>query len=435
MLLIYSQKITKRLNYIFNLIFKEILGVEYEITDSLDKFSEYKGYKINYSKQAIGEEIFFASAGLLFETGVKSYVLKFIDFADSKAFFPVFNKKSFFPFDPFSAAFFLVTRYEEYLPYIKDKYGRFVAAQSIAYKNDFLQKPLVNIWAKKIKEIIHDYYPDFIFPEKKYQYIPTFDIDSAYSYKLKGFFRSSFGYLRDLKDLNFKDIILRTKVLLNRCKDPFDTYDIILELKKKYGLKPIVFILFGDYGEHDKNISNNNRKFHVLIKSLSDYFDVGVHPSFGSGNNFNKLEKEVKNLSDILNKNIKKSRQHYLRIDIPTTYHNLLNLDITDDYSMGYASAIGFRASICSSFFFYDLDYETETKLRIHPFAIMDGTLKDYLNLDADNAILKIKSIVDDIKAVNGTFISLWHNETLSDEKRWKGWLRVFYEMIEYAIK
>lgn len=433
MLLIYSQKITKRLNYIFSIFFKDILDIDYEITDSLEKFEKYKSYKINYSKHTIGEEIFFASKTLLFEKGIKIYDLKSIDFEDSKAFFPVFNKDSFLPFDPFSAAFYFITRYEEYLPYIKDKYGRFVASQSIAYKNDCLEKPLINIWAKKIKKILQDYYPDIVFPEKKYEYIPTFDIDSAYSYKLKGFFRSTFAYFRDLKNFDFKDIVLRTKVLLNRTKDPFDTFDIILELKNKYGLTPIVFILIGTFGEYDKNISNSNRKFHILIKSLYDYYDVGLHPSFGSSKSFDKLEKEVKNLSKILNKDIKKSRQHFLKLNVPVTYHNLLNLDITDDYSMGYASALGFRAGICTPFFFYDLDYETQTKLRIHPFAIMDGTLKDYLNLDADNAILKIKSIVDEIKAVDGTFISLWHNESLSDVKRWKGWLKVFYDMIEYA--
>ena len=45
----------------------------------------------------------------------------------------------------------------------------------------------------------------------------------------------------------------------------------------------------------------------------------------------------------------------------------------------------------------------------------------------------EIKNIINQVKSVNGTFISLWHNESLSDQKRWKGWRRVYEEMIKYA--
>ena len=110
-----------------------------------------------------------------------------------------------------------------------------------------------------------------------------------------------------------------------------------------------------------------------------------------------------------------------------------MDYDITDDYSMGYAALPGFRAGICSTYNFYDLDREEETKLRIHPFAVMDGTLKDYMELSPDEAIDHIKVLIDEVKKVHGTFISLWHNETLSDKKRWNGWLRVYESLLEMA--
>ena len=46
---------------------------------------------------------------------------------------------------------------------------------------------------------------------------------------------------------------------------------------------------------------------------------------------------------------------------------------MTDDYSMGYGSINGFRASVASSFYWYDLEKERQTNLRIHPFCFMDA--------------------------------------------------------------
>jgi hypothetical protein len=140
-------------------------------------------------------------------------------------------------------------------------------------------------------------------------------------------------------------------------------------------------------------------------------------------------------LSKVLNRQITKSRQHFLKLDLPHTYRNLIDLDITDDYTMGYASEIGFRASICSSFYFYDLELDIETNLKIHPFAFMEGTLRDYLNIHADKALNHIKPLIDEVKAVNGTFICLWHNESLSNQYRWVGWQEVYEQTIKYALK
>jgi hypothetical protein len=102
---------------------------------------------------------------------------------------------------------------------------------------------------------------------------------------------------------------------------------------------------------------------------------------------------------------------------------------------MGYASQAGFRAGICVPFSFYDLDMEVETPLFIHPFMIMDGTLADYLKLTPDEAFEYICRLTDEVKAVGGTFVSLWHNESLGGQGRWKGWPEVYEKMIQYGLE
>ncbi len=433
MILIFTHKITKRVQYIFKLYFKTLLGASFDLTSDLEKFKGYSGSKISYCKKNIAGGIFFNSSNLLFDSGIEGQELGFSTYENNVTFYPVHDKKSVLPFDPFAAAFFLVTRYEEYLPYIRDRFGRFDAHESVASKHGFLDKPIVNIWAEKIKTIISSQYPDVVFKTRHYNFIPTIDIDSAYSFRLKGVVRTVGGFLKSISKLNFSQIMQRIKVLTGLKADPFDTYDLQLHLQKKYNLKPLYFILFAEYGEFDKNIPVNSHQFQRLIKSLADYAEVGIHPSFDSNLCVKKLKIEIETLAKIINREITKSRQHFLKLNFPTTYRNLLSLDISDDYTMGYASETGFRAGICDPYSFYDLDLETETKLNIHPFQVMDGTLKDYQQLTPEEALVKIKAMIDEVKAVDGTFISLWHNESLSNLDRWAGWQYIYENMIKYA--
>lgn len=434
MVLVYTDKITNRIKYIFNLLFKDILNVDFELTKNDEDFNAFDGVKFSYCKKPLGDELYFHAENLLFDRGISHTELTFIDYEGLPAFFPVYTQLPALPFDPFAASFYLVSRYEEYLPYRKDEYGRFSTSESIAFQKEFLHKPLVNIWAYKIGAILKQRFKTFNFSGRKYKFLPTIDIDAAWAYKEKGVFRTMGGYLNELSKFDFAEITKRTKVLLGAEKDPFDTYDFLLKMQKKYNIQHIYFILFAEYGFNDKNTPIQSMAFQKLIKSLADYAEVGIHPSYNSNTYTKKLKQEISSLSKVLNREITKSRQHFLKLQFPTTYRNLINLDITDDYSMGFAAKPGFRAGICSSFNFYDLDLDTETNLRIHPFTFMEGTLRDYMNIEADQAMDVIRPLIKEIKAVNGTFISLWHNESISNDKRWIGWHQVYEEMIKEAL-
>ena len=85
-------------------------------------------------------------------------------------------------------------------------------------------------------------------------------------------------------------------------KDPYDTYQLQLQIQKKYNLKVIYFFLLADYGLNDKNISFTKRKFQLLIKRLSDFAKIGIHPSYSSNSNHSKLLKEIKRLETITKK-------------------------------------------------------------------------------------------------------------------------------------
>ncbi len=431
MILIYTPKITTRLRYILDFILGDLLLLDFKLTSNKEEFEIYPDPKLSYANQPVADEIFFFTTPILFEKKIRKQSIEIFEYEEHKVFYKT-NSKSALPFDPFAASFYLLSRYEEYLPHYKDSIDRFPAVESLAYKADFLQQPVIDQWALIIKKLILEKYPSFKFKKKKYHFTPTYDVDSAYAYRNKGLVRNLGGYLIALQNRNWTAIKERTRVLCNLKKDPFDTYEYQIELHKKYHLHSIYFFLVGDYDEYDKNISIRETEFQELIKSMADHGDVGIHPSFASNKDKEKLFKEIKDLALVLKRDIKKSRQHFLKLNIPNTYQRLIEYNITDDYSMGYATNIGFRASTSNSFYFYNLTHEIPTKLRVHPFAIMDATFQYYLKLSPEDAFSASQTIIDRVKKVNGHLMTLWHNNSLSKEQA-PAWRSLYEKIIEKA--
>lgn len=430
MLIIYTHKITPRLSYIFKHFFSRILMSQVKLTTSVEEFVAFNGPKMSYTTRSLGNEFFVQCNELLFEQGVNEVEIKMDEWEGVPSFFKT-GIKSSIPFDIFSASFYLISRYEEYLPYVQDQYERFSAVDSLAYKEHFLDKPLVDIWAIKFLELFKVKFPEFEHNQRSFSFTATFDVDNAYAYKHKGFIRNFGGFFRDLFRFEFQNLVNRLLVLSRFKEDPYDTYDYILRLTKKYNIDTIFFFLIGDYTTYDTNVSSSNSTYKSLIKSVADYVAVGLHPSYFTMKNEQKLKKEKQKLEQIVNQPILKSRQHFLRLKLPETYQYLIDLDVKEDYSMGYAKHYGFRASTCTPFYFYDLDFEIQTPLKIVPFSIMDVTLRDHLDLVPNVAKAKILNSINEVKKVQGTFVLLFHNETLSRFGRWKGWRKIYEDIIK----
>ena len=429
MLIVYTHKITPRVSYIFKHFFVRLLQSEVKLTSSVEEFVAFNGPKMSYTTRSLGNEFHVQSNDLLFEQGVNDMEIKMNNWDDTPCFF--YNSvKASIPFDIFAASFYLISRYEEYLPYVQDQYERFSVVDSLAYKEKFLEEPLVDIWALKFLKLFTEKFPEFNFKQRMFEFTATFDVDNVFAYQQKGFIRNFGGFFRDLFRFQFQNMADRVMVLLRFKDDPYNTYNYILNLTKKYNIKTIFFFLIGDYTTYDTNVSSSNSTYKSLIKSIADYVNIGLHPSYFTMKNEQKLKKEKQKLEQIINQPILRSRQHFLRVKLPETYQNLIDLDVIEDYSMGYAKHFGFRASTCTPFYFYDLDFEIQTPLKIFPFSIMDVTLRDHLDLVPNVAKSKILSSIEEVKKVNGQFVLLFHNETLSEFGRWSGWRKIYEDVI-----
>ncbi len=438
-LLIFSRQKSSRLSYVLDVLFNHVLQVTYlETTDPIF-FQKWKGPRINYSHKSISEkEIWIQASAFLFSQSTEKIYVEVRRHKELAAgFFPIRKTRAEIPFDLFAFCFHLLSRYEEYTAseIDFDTHGRFMATSSLAYQYKFLDQPVINQWALFLKNRILEDWPETGFPPLSFKFIPTFDIDLAWAYRERPLWRMLAGGLRDVTTGSVQKIIKRWMVLRRREADPFDTFDYIQSIHASYGFDPMFFFLLANPGRYDRNISPKNPRLQQLVKTISETYTVGIHPSYSSHTKGGLLKTEISRLTSISRKPVINSRFHFLKFRLPQSFRRLIQEEILNDYSMGYPSQAGFRAGIATPFPWYDLKTETSTALIIHPFAVMDATLKNYLGQSPDESLELVKKLIDHTASVKGTFVTLWHNSSFSYIEGWENWGEMYEEILKYCYK
>jgi hypothetical protein len=433
MILIYSKQPSPRLQYVLQLVFGDVLKIPFELTHNQPEYLVYTGIKLAYTSFKLDDGIIFQPHTLLYETDVRpqNIEIKYIDGLPTMFGTPHYATIGF---DVFAAIFYMVSRYEEYLPYTPDAHGRFASTQSLAHKHNFLEIAVVNHWINLLKTAIEQHYNGFLFAKQTYTFTPTIDIDLAFKYKHKPAIQSYKTLYGKLLTGKWAAYNHQKKVLSNQLPDPYNTYNYLADLHEKYQLKPIYFYLFGHYGGLDTNHNPKHPQIIKLLQYLAQTAQVGLHPSAASGQNAQIFEQEAHLLRSYTQNSQVPSRQHFLLLKMPDTYNNLIANNILNDYSMGFADALGFRAGIASPFRFFDLCANQATRLVLHPSAVMDATLNFYKKIPPAQANAPLKKIIDEVKNVKGNLISIWHNNAVSDHAEWRGWRTVYERFLLDAI-
>jgi hypothetical protein len=424
---IYSPKDVPRLRYIAGILLGEILGLSWEIVN--DKRKLGKNPVINYSSEELKGSFRIYPVSLLFETGVRNQELEVFKWKGLPVFFGA-GQGSDIPFDIFAASFFLISRYEEYLQFQPDQFGRFPAAASVAFRNGFLSVPVIDLWVRELARTMVVKFQNLVFRKSKFSSMVTIDMDEPFEYLGKAVLRSLGGMIRDIgkKSGRAGD---RYRIVTHGEKDPWDVFDFITSAILETDSKARFFIPTGDRSQYDKNAYWKNEDFRTLVKKIISGFGFGLHPSFYASENADKLKDEYERLKKITSKETHSSRFHYIKLSIPKSYRNLLDAGIVEDYSMGYPDEPGFRAGVARPFRFYDIGNEIETSLMVFPFQVMDATLSRYKKLDPVESEGIISDLIDVTRKVGGTFISIWHNTSLLDTPEHKGWRLLFKSMLK----
>ena len=425
-MVIYSSAVSLRLQYIVSFI-ESVIGQRIFIIYDKEAFLDYNTEKINYSDEEIGESIYqIKPHPLLFQQNITPIDIKVSACRNNPCFFN--NEEDNHGFDLFAAIFYLISRYEEYLTNELDIYGRFDHKNSIAYKNNFLTIPLVNLWIIDLAERLSIKSTVKQFP----LFLPTYDIDIAYCYKYQSIVKNVGGFFKTLIKGDIDQVIEQANVYSGKAKDPFDTYDWLNKLHAEYNLSPIYFFLLAQKrGLYDKNINPTSNGMQSLIKEHAKNYSVGIHPSWQSGDEESLLTQEIELLKSTINGKCIISRQHYIRMTLPQTYRLLIKNGIKEDYSMGYGSINGFRASVASPFYWYDLEKEEITNLLIHPFCYMDANSYFEQHLSAEEAGKELEYYYTLVKKVGGQMITIFHNHFLTDQPQWKPWKEMYERFLK----
>ena len=444
---------TKERMYIIDLLLSEFLGINFKI---IKKNINNICIKSDDSKYLIIDDSFFSvnqsdwlSDNSMPKTPLVDWIVpnKLISKIGNVNIPVIYglnpNKKSFFfisekninlGLDIFGSCFFMLTRYEELIMKEKDTLNRFQAKDSIAFREDFLDRPIVNEYLEILWFCIKSLWPNAQRKKKIFKTILSHDVDNPFEYALSSFYKMSRTVIGDvIKRGDFYSAITRPakwyKVNYNNIKyDPKNTFDFIMDTAEKNNLTT-TFNFISDHSnkQRDGNYYLSDKIIISLIKRINDRGHlIGMHGSFDSYNNFSQLKKEFMLLQNTCNKigikqNIWGSRQHYLRFDYTTTLQYLNDVGLHYDESLTYAERSGFRCGVCYDFQPFNILTRKKLSIKVRPLIVMECSVldEDYMNLSADNddAFKKIIELKNKCRKFNGNFTLLWHNDRLLDPK------------------
>lgn len=321
--------------------------------------------------------------------------------------------------DVVASVYFLISRYEEYVcsDSHRDIHHRFIGKESLPYRCNFLHRPIVEEYGELLLNLLQQHGINTpAIPQKFDNIYLTHDIDTIAHYRtlrgaLGGIKRAIGGGYDHLKTI----IAAQTDIL----HDPAYTFPWIIEQDNRCrNARQIYFFKAAangsgcDYPQYDLNGTD----FHTLAKLIntsSPNAEIGLHCSYASGSDTSKIAKEHKRLRAALpDRKIVATRHHYLRSLQPQDMESLIEIGITDDYTMGYADITGFRLGTCRAVRFINPATRSLTPLTLHPLSAMDCTLSDtkYMNLSEEQALNTVANIIDVTRRHHGDLCLLWHN-------------------------
>jgi hypothetical protein len=441
----------KERNYIIDIIFNEFINTEYLVKEEMGS----RNYEIildNKNKLIIQDHFFSKFDTDLEYLSINNFPGK-IEFIKNRFLsekdlpvifgtpeFEIKEKQSGYKeiicgIDIFASAFFMLTRWEEYVSKEKDDLQRFSGKSSIAFRNNFLHRPVVNEYSELLWNMLQFLGLQVTRKSRKFTPYLTHDVDFILKwYNLYAFLRTLSGDLLKRKSIRafFGNIADYLKTRLKLKNDPFDTFDYLMNLSESNGLKSYFFFI-SDYGT-SKSI--NYKLSHPFVGNLMQNITsrghyIGFHPDFNSYNNPDNWSKELDRLKLYSPQNIQFGRQHYLQFEVPVTWQIWNDMGMEWDSSLSYDDEPGFRTGSCYTYSVFNFLTREKLRLKERSLTIMDKSLVfHHINLSVSQLEEKARNLVSTVKKYNGDFVLLWHNSCF-DVYEWKKYKEIYLRIIE----
>lgn len=347
--------------------------------------------------------------------------------------------------DIIASAFFMLSRYEEVISPVKDEHGRFPAKASLAYRDGFLDRPIVNEYIELLWSCIETLRPEMtrkpFWPDNRdFAVCLTHDVDFLKKYSLLPPVISIGSAALRQRNLRLSFCIASDYLgaLFHVRKDPFDTFDYILNLEHKHGFKSSFYFMAGGISGFDNRYSLTDPKLMRLLKQVEDSgCEIGAHISYNSYNHLEHMLSEKDKLGTVVRGKNYGCRQHYLRWKTPDSWRFQEKASFLYDTTMSFADHIGFRCGICLPYQPFDVVENRKLNIWELPLIAQDGTLQNanYQNLSPDKAYENIIKHIDTVSKLGGVFVLSWHNSSFDPLGGWSGWRKVYEDVMTYIGK
>lgn len=241
-------------------------------------------------------------------------------------------------------------------------------------------------------------------------------MDQAYKYKNKILMlRELAGDLLKRKSfILFLDTLKRqTRYMLKKEKDPFDTYDYLMDISEKVGVKSYFFLHSSNSAKQDVNNDKYLKQIANKIKKRGHF--LGYHPSYDAYNNYELFIKDKEKIENTIEQKLTFGRQHFLRFEILTTWQIWEDCGMKWDSTLSYANKEGFRCGVCYPYSVFNILTRKRLDLKERPLIVMEGSFTTYQpNITPNEMENKIKYLIKKVKKYNGEFVFLWHNSSFN---------------------
>lgn len=432
MICIYTDKYTSRLKYIVDHIFKRILRQSVNIINRLEDLpTNSTTPTIIYSEtQKVKGAFHIIPNGLLFKKGIRQYDIQMITWEGEKAFFSTTGGD--IPFDIFSAAFYLLSRYEEYLPIDEnfDEKGCFKSEKSLAYKEGFLEKPLIDVWALKLEDKIKSLYSSYTSSsDRRFKFLPIISVNTPYRYRTYSILGNILRLGKKVLEKDWSELKKQLRVLLRIDQDPYCNVDKLVEIHNRNSLRPLFALRISNIKWYKRPIYF---AYSTYKKVLYRNYQIALCASGRAVLSGSQLKCEQKLLSKVFKTRVVLSVSCRSEFSVSNFYKNLSNAMIKEDFSMSYPDRIGFRTSTCTPFRVYNLDNEEYYRIEVHSVSLTDWAAKK-MKLSRNDFIKSTLEMLNLVKELNGELVMAYHNDTFVDSSEWKGWASAYEYTARYG--
>jgi hypothetical protein len=341
-------------------------------------------------------------------------------------------------FDLLGSIFFTLTRYEELNAKNLNDLNQFSASSSLAYRCNFLMRPIVDEYIEILWSAISQLWPSITRRPEKFSIIPTHDVDTPFlNISLPNLKRLIYRLGGDLIKRKSLRLMFRTmngwlqfklSGKLRYTNDPYDVFDKLISLGHEYEIKSKYYFmmlretggsLYGRYNIYDEEIKA------LVNKLANEGHEIGMHPtgiSYINSKEFISQAKAYYTIKEVLDINCPSGgRQHYLLWSPDTTAINWENSQFDYDSTMGYNEHVGFRAGTCKEYYLWHHQTKRKMKILEKPLIAMDESLlnNSSMGLDYKQARKILIKLKKSCHKMNGNFIFLWHNSSFLKEEDW----------------